>query len=73
VRTTTVTCFVGDLACPGDLDLDGQVSAADLTILLGAWGPCGEPSACVGDLTCDGEVNAADLTILLGGWGPCGG
>jgi hypothetical protein len=41
VRTTTVTCFVGDLACPGDLDLDGQVSAADLTILLGAWGPCG--------------------------------
>lgn len=69
VRATTVTCFVGDPACPEDLNLDELVNAADLSILLTAWGPCSLPSACVGDLDCDGQVNAADLDILLGAWG----
>ncbi|MDZ4754404.1 MAG: hypothetical protein SGJ11_07890 [Phycisphaerae bacterium] len=27
------------LPCPADLDADGDVDAADLAILLGAWGP----------------------------------
>ena len=51
---------------PGDLNGDGVVNAADLAILLGAWGPAvpGEPA----DLNSDGEVNAADLAILLGAW-----
>jgi alpha-tubulin suppressor-like RCC1 family protein len=48
---------------PGDLDGDGQVNAADLAILLGAWGSAGP-----GDLDGDGQVNAADLAILLGLW-----
>jgi outer membrane protein assembly factor BamB len=44
-----------------DLNGDGLVGAADLAILLGNWGPCGD----CGDCT----VGAADLANLLGQWG----
>ena len=59
----------GELACvPGDLNGDGIVNAADMAILLGAWGPNpGHPA----DLNQDGTVNAADLSELLANWGPC--
>lgn len=51
---------------PADINGDGVVNAADLTILLGSWGPAapGAPA----DINGDGEVNGADLTILLGSW-----
>lgn len=49
---------------PGDLDNDGAVGAADLAIMLGAWGSAG-----AGDLDNDGAVGASDLAILLGLWG----
>ena len=52
--------------CPGDLNHDGMVDAADLASLLGAWG------SAAGDLNADGTTNAADLSILLGYWGSCG-
>ncbi|MFM7050748.1 MAG: hypothetical protein ACKOYN_01245 [Planctomycetota bacterium] len=52
-------------ACPSDLDGDGNVTAADLATLLGAWASPG------GDLNVDGTTTAADLSILLGAWGPC--
>lgn len=55
-------------ACPADLDCSGAVNAADLALLLGAWGPCFE---CDADLNGSGGVDAADLALLLGGWGPC--
>lgn len=55
-----------DSAIVGDLDGDGAVTAADLSILLGAWGPCS--GACEADLDGDGSVNAADLAALLGAW-----
>ena len=55
-----------ELACPTDLDGDGQVGAADLAILLGAWGGKG-----AADLDNSGTVDASDLAILLGAWGPC--
>lgn len=57
------TC--GSPGCPTDLNGDGTTNAADLAILLGAWGP---NSSCA-DLNFNGLVNAADLAILLGGWG----
>lgn len=56
--------------CVGDLDGSGSVDAADLAIVLGAWGPAHAP---IGeDLDGDGDVDAADLAVLLGAWGPCG-
>lgn len=50
-----------------DLDRDGSVGAADITMLLGGWGTSS------GDVTGDGLTNAADLTALLGAWfaNPC--
>lgn len=53
-----------DVGPAGDLNGDGLVDAADLAILLGAWGGSG-----LGDLNNDGTVDASDLAILLGAWG----
>jgi hypothetical protein len=47
-----------------DLDGNGSVDAADLAILLGAWGSS-DPTR---DLNADGTVDAADLALLLGSW-----
>lgn len=46
-----------------DLDGDGFVNGADLTMLLGGWGNC-----CTGDIDKSGSVDGADLTMLLGCW-----
>lgn len=48
---------------PADLNGDGAVNAADLAILLGAWGSSGP-----GDLSGNGSVGAEDLALLLGAW-----
>lgn len=54
--------------CPSDLNSDNLVNAADLALLLGAWGSNnGDPA----DINSDDVVNAADLALLLGAWGPC--
>ena len=50
----------------GDLNLDGIVSAPDISLLLLAWGSVNSP---IGDLNGDGYVNAADLSTLLYNWG----
>lgn len=49
---------------PSDLDGDGFVDAADLSVLLGDWGG---PEA-RSDLNIDGKVDAVDHAILLGCW-----
>lgn len=54
--------------CAADLNGDGLVNAADLAILLGAWGGC---RGCLADLDASAGVDAADLAMLLGAWGPC--
>jgi hypothetical protein len=54
--------------CVGDLNGDGVVSAPDLTVLLGAWGPC---VGCDADLDGDGAVSGSDLATLLSAWGNC--
>ncbi len=65
----TVPCNV---ACPTDVDFNGQTGAFDLAVLLGCWGPVtpGEPCACL-DADGDMTIGAFDLAILLGTWGAC--
>lgn len=48
---------------PGDLDGDGLVGGADLSILIQSWGGGG-----ASDLNGDGVVDGNDLTILLVLW-----
>lgn len=56
------------LSCDPDMNGSGGVDAADLAILLGAWGPHpGHPA----DLNGDGAVGPVDLAQLLGAWGTC--
>ncbi len=52
-----------------DIDGDGAVSAADLLMLLGAWGPCTVAQECLADLDEDGNVSISDLIVLLANWG----
>ncbi len=52
--------------CTGDLNADHVVDAADLAILLSAWGGTG-----CGDLTLNGTIDGADLASLLSSWGAC--
>ncbi len=54
---------LADLPDP-DFNNDGQVDAADLAILLGAWLAVGGEHDLNGDCT----VDASDLAILLGAW-----
>ena len=49
---------------PGDLDGNGTINGADLTLLLAAWGTPDHPA----DLDGNGVVDGPDLTIILGGW-----
>lgn len=53
----------------GDVNCDGSVGVADLLILLGSWGPCGDCKDCPADLDGDCAVGVKDLLILLGNWG----
>lgn len=53
---------------PGDLDDDGDVDGADLSIMLAVWGvvTCGSPYDIANG---DCVVNGADLSALLSNWG----
>lgn len=53
--------------CAADLNADGAVGPADLSVLLGAWGTGG-----AADLNQNGIVGAEDLSILLASWGAGG-
>ncbi len=53
--------------CRADLNSDGQVGSADLSILIGSWGS----TNLIYDITGDGEIGSSDLAALIGTWGPC--
>jgi len=63
--------------CPADLDGSGDVGFLDVSMLLAAWGPCGDGGggggACPADLDTDGTVGFTDLVAVLQTWGACGG
>ncbi len=62
--TANDASLCGERLC--DLDRDGTLTAADLSLLLAEWGtPSGTSIA---DLTGDAQVNAADLALLLAYW-----
>ena len=54
--------------CGVDLDGNGMVDAADIGLLLAAWGLCSPEGPCPADFDGNGLVDAADLGILLASW-----
>ncbi|MDC0991993.1 right-handed parallel beta-helix repeat-containing protein [bacterium] len=56
--------------CRADLDRNGYVEAADLGLLIAAWGTDGSVID-DSDLDGDGYVLASDLGLLIASWGPC--
>lgn len=55
------------ISCLGDLDANGAVDAADLGMLLAAWGT----NETIADLDNDGVVGTSDLAALFAAWGGC--
>lgn len=55
-----------NLGKTGDLNLDGKVNIADLSIMLSDWG---DTTNSVADLNHDNIVNITDLSIFLRNWG----
>jgi hypothetical protein len=55
--------------CLADVDGDGEVSGADISIMLLSFGPCGSP--CPEDVDGDGFVTSADLAMTFVQWGAC--
>ena len=53
----------------GDLDLNGIIDTADLSLMLLDFGPC--PN-CPDDFDGDGDVTTADIALLLLNFGPTG-
>lgn len=65
IGDATLECTVTTQSCAtADLDCDGAVGAADLSLLLANWGNAG-----IGDIDASGAVGAADLSLLLAQWG----
>jgi probable HAF family extracellular repeat protein len=62
--------FAG-IGCEGDVDLDSEVSARDITVILSNWGP--NPVEARADINGDNRVDGIDLSIVLGNWGDCTG
>ncbi len=56
-------------AVPGDADLDGRVTIADLTILADHYGQSAGVNWMSADFDLDGRVTIADLTILADHYG----
>ena len=63
------SCESSDAGCTGDIDRDGMVGSADLSLLLAAWS--NPKAAAEADLTGDGIVDGMDLGTLLEAWGAC--
>ena len=56
-----------DEPCPTDIDGNGVVNGADLSLVLGAWAT----SDATADIDGSGTVDGADLALVLGSWGSC--
>ena len=61
----------GPVECHGDIVPNGSVDAADLLLVIQAWGACVDPKNCPADLNEDDTVDAADLFQIINAWGAC--
>lgn len=68
-----LVCDLRKSSCTGDLNGDGSIDGADLSIVLGNWGACKVGVSCPPDVDGDGFVGGSDLSIILGFWGLCPG
>ena len=50
--------------CPADLNNDGEVGFADLSVILSAW-----EESDAGDANGDGQTIFSDLSAVLSAWG----
>jgi formylglycine-generating enzyme required for sulfatase activity len=64
--TITAPVAVAQTVCDADVQRDGYIDGADLTVILASWGPC---AACGGDISGDHFVDGVDLAIVLARWG----
>ena len=62
-----------DICKRADLNRDGKVNAADMTLMNQQTGTCTDQIFCGGDLNGDGVVNNPDVTIMIGAQQTCGG
>jgi len=66
-RLIEITDTAATAPCPSDIDGDGEVTGADLGLILLDFGPC----TCPTDLDGDGEVGTGDLAMCLLDFGVC--
>lgn len=68
LRITSLGCEDLSEPCTADLNGDGAVDSADLSVVVGAFGQA-VPAGTGGDLNGDGIVDSADLSVLVGEFG----
>ncbi|MFM7806625.1 MAG: hypothetical protein ACKPEA_01685, partial [Planctomycetota bacterium] len=67
VRMIEITDMGSASPCPSDIDGDGEVTFADVSLILLDFGAAGG----VNDLDGDGEVGTGDVALCLLDFGPC--
>ena len=59
---------IGVSSLPGDVNGDGRIDGADLSVLAGNWQASGGLGLTDGDCNGDGCVNGGDLSLLAANW-----
>jgi hypothetical protein len=60
--------FIISGGCTGDVDGNGVVNFADVSMLLASWGGSGGSCLTSADVNGDGLINFGDITVVLANW-----